>query len=328
MRHQSTRRPRSPRLSQPAAIANGRPPVIQALECRRLMSAIPWFGPLTNPTPDTAGSWAEQAAPQADPMAGSWAGAPVPTLSFGPQFGPPVRSVEPMVEPTVVAAVAAPVAMPLTPISPAADSEAIGTATTDPVGTALDIGATTTGTRASFEGLAAAATLMATATMTWPTDGHGLLAAPAPPDTTTPTLALATAVPTLEPAWVSAPVVPSVAAGPDVAVAPMAAPVVTAASPDQAAAIDRPSVAPVMVEPALGGSASTAGPSFTDTLSASARASHPVEVLLAAAAATAVWVSTESARDRRREQAARDLADAATGPSAAERLIVLGLFRG
>ena len=66
------------------------------------------------------------------------------------------------------------------------------------------------------------------------------------------------------------------------------------------------------------------GPSFADTLAASARSAHPIATAVAIGAATAVWLSTESARDRRRERLAQAVA---TSPFA-DRLIGLAVFRG
>jgi hypothetical protein len=74
----------------------------------------------------------------------------------------------------------------------------------------------------------------------------------------------------------------------------------------------------------LGGAVTAAAPSFGATVIEGARAAHPLAAALAAAASIALWVSTESARDRRREQVSRTVTDAAAEPS---RLVTLGLFR-
>ena len=72
--------------------------------------------------------------------------------------------------------------------------------------------------------------------------------------------------------------------------------------------------------------APVAAPSFGETVIESARASHPLALAVAAGAAVAVWMSTESARDRRREQLSQSVADAAAIGD--DRLIAMGLFRG
>ena len=73
----------------------------------------------------------------------------------------------------------------------------------------------------------------------------------------------------------------------------------------------------------VGPAASVAVPSFGETVIESAEASHPLAIALAAAGATALWVSTESARDRRREQLCRAIASAVHDG----QMVAFGLFR-